>query len=249
MTRLVNTELLKVRTTRTVWWLLIATLVLTALNLSLTVGFAGQQGSPPIDSELTQRNVFASAGAAYLFPLILGILGMTGEYRHQTVSATFLVEPRRGRVLAAKLIAYALLGLLFGVVSAILALALAFPLLRLRGVETLAAGVDVPAIMFASLAAMTLYAVVGVAIGALLRNQIAAIVGALVWVLVIEALVINLLPDVGKWFPGGAASAMLQANVPTGDLLPAWGGGLVFLAYGLVLAVAARLLTVRRDIT
>lgn len=249
MTRLVNTELLKVRTTRTVWWLLIATLALTALNLSLTVGFAGTQGSPPIDSELTQRNVFASAGAAYLFPLILGILGMTGEYRHQTVSATFLVEPRRGRVLAAKLIAYALMGLLFGIASAALTLILAFPLLRLRGVDTLAAGVDVPAIILASLAATTLYAVVGVAVGALLRNQIAAIVGALVWVLVVEALVINLLPEVGKWFPGGAAGAMVQANVTTGDLLPAWGGGLVFLAYGLALAVAARLLTVRRDIT
>lgn len=249
MTRLVSTELLKVRTTRTVWWLLIAAVALTALNLSLTVGFAGQQGSPPIESELTQRNVFASAGAAYLFPLILGILGMTGEYRHQTVSATFLVEPRRGHVLAAKLIAYAVLGFLFGIVTAAVALILAFPLLGLRGVDTLAAGVNVPTIILASLATMTLYAVVGVAVGALLRNQIAAIVGALVWVLVIEALVINLLPDVGKWFPGGAASAMVQANVTSGELLPAWGGGLVFLAYGLALAFAARLLTIRRDIT
>lgn len=249
MTRLVSSELLKVRTTRTVWWLLLATLALTALTVSLNVGFAGTDETPPIDSEFTQRNVFASAGAAYLFPLILGILGMTGEYRHQTVSATFLVEPRRGRVIAAKLIAYAILGLLFGIAAVALTLVLAFPLLRLRGVETLAAGVDVPAILLAGLVTLALYAIVGVAVGALLRNQIAAVVGALVWVLVVEALVINLLPEIGKWFPGGAASAMVQANVTTGDLLPPWGGGLVFLAYGLVLAFAAQLLTVRRDIT
>lgn len=249
MIRLVSTELLKVRTTRTVWWLLLAALVLTVLNVSLTVGFAGTDETPPIDSVQTQRNVFASAGAAYLFTLILGILGMTGEYRHQTVSSTFLVEPRRGRVLAAKLLAYAVMGFLFGIATAGLALILAFPLLDLRGIEALSPGVDVPAIIAASIATMTLYAVVGVAIGALLRNQIAAVVGALVWVLVVEALVINLLPEVGKWFPGGAATAMIQANVTTGELLPAWAGGLVFAAYGLILAVAAQLLTVRRDIT
>ena len=221
------------------------------LNLSLNVGFAGTHGTPPIDSELTQRNVFASAGAAYLFPLILGILGMTGEYRHQTVSSTFLVEPRRGRVLAAKLLAYAMLGFLVraGQRSAA-TLILAFPLLDLRGVEPpwLTAWRCQPSSWPAS-PRSTLYAVVGVAIGALLRNQIAAVVGALVWVLVVEALVINLLPEVGSGSPGGAAQAMVQATVTTGDLLPAWAGGLVFLAYGLVLAFAARLLTVRRDIT
>ena len=181
--------------------------------------------------------------------MILGILGMTGEYRHQTVSSTFLVEPRRGRVLAAKLLAYAMMGFLFGLATAAATLILAFPLLDLRGVAALAAGVEVPAIILASIATMTLYAVVGVAIGALLRNQIAAVVGALVWVLVVEALVISLLPAVGKWLPGGAAQAMVQATITAGDLLPAWAGGLVFLAYGLVLAFAARLLTIRRDIT
>jgi hypothetical protein len=82
---------------------------------------------------------------------------------------------------------------------------------------------------------------------------VAAIVLALVWVLLVESLIVAFLPAVGRWLPGGAASAVLQAGVGGGggpaQLLPVWGGALVMLGYAVVLAWLAALTTLRRDIT
>jgi len=45
--------------------------------------------------------------------LILGVIGMTQEYRHRTATPTFLTTPRRGNVVIGKLIAYALVAVPF----------------------------------------------------------------------------------------------------------------------------------------
>jgi len=248
MKRQVAAELLKIRTARMWLWLLIGAAAFTVLTALLSGLLAGQQDTPAIDTAEAQRNLFGSASAGYIFTLVLGILGMTGEYRHMTVSSTFLVQPRRGVVVAAKLAAYALVGLGYAAVCAVLTLALAYPILALRD-TSVHPTVDVPLIILGAAAGTALYAVLGVAVGALIRNQIAAVVGALGWVLIVEQLVVAFLPEVGKWLPGGAASAMFQASVPGGDLLEAWAGGLVFVAYAIVFAVLGTRLTVRRDVT
>jgi hypothetical protein len=94
-----------------------------------------------------------------------------------------------------------------------------------------------------------LYSILGVGFGALVRNQVAAIVTALLWVLVGEALLVSFLPEVGRWTPGGAAAAMTHLD-PTrgGDLLPPALGAVLFVAYGLALSWGVST-TVRRDIT
>lgn len=79
--------------------------------------------------------------------------------------------------------------------------------------------------------------------GALVRNQIAAILIAVIWMLLVEALLVAFLPEIGKWLPGGAANAMAQASVPGGDLLPPLAGAALFLLYGVGLAVAGALTT------
>jgi ABC-2 type transport system permease protein len=108
---------------------------------------------------------------------------------------------------------------------------------------------DVALVLLGVLVGAPLYGVLGVGVGALVRNQVAAIVGALAWILVVENLVIALLPDVGRWLPGGAAAALAQLATPEGELLPAWAGGLVFLAYGVVFAVLGTRFVVDRDVT
>jgi ABC-2 type transport system permease protein len=248
MRRQIAAELLKIRTARMWLWLLIGAVAFAALTVLLSGLLAGQQDTPAIETAEAQRNLIGSTSAGYIFTLVLGILGVTGEYRHLTITSTFLVQPRRGLVIAAKLVAYALVGLGYAVACAAVTLALAYPIIALRH-ASVHPSVDVPLIILGAAAGTALYAVLGVAVGALIRNQIAAIVGALAWVLIVEQLIVAFLPEVGKWLPGGAASAMFQASVPGGELLEAWAGALVFVGYALVLAVLGTRLTVRRDIT
>jgi uncharacterized protein YjeT (DUF2065 family) len=88
-----------------------------------------------------------------------------------------------------------------------------------------------------------------VGIGALVRNQVAALVGTLVWVLVVEGLLMGLLnaPSLGKWLPSAAAAAAITS--PGGAHLSRLGGTLLLAGYALVLAAAGTRLVVRRDIT
>lgn len=248
MIGLVRAELLKIRSTRMWWGLLAGTAAFVALTVVATVLAAGQQGAPSLDDPATVRSAWAAASSGTTFTLILGILAMTTEFRHQTISATFLATPRRARVVVAKMLANGLFGTLFGLVGTALTAALAFPLLALRDAPAIP-GSTIAQVLVAGVLGTGVYAVVGVGVGALVRNQIAAILGSLVWVMLIEALLVALLPEVGRWLPGGAASAMLQVPSIRGELLPTWAGTTLFVGYGLAFAAAAVTTTLRRDIT
>ncbi len=99
---------------------------------------------------------------------------------------------------------------------------------------------------------MAAYGVIGVAIGALVRNQIAAVVGVLVWMLALEQIVIPAFPTVGRWMPGGGATnALLQlgpAISADGKLLSASAGGLVLAGYTTMAVTLALALSPRRDV-
>jgi ABC-type transport system involved in multi-copper enzyme maturation permease subunit len=95
-----------------------------------------------------------------------------------------------------------------------------------------------------------LFAVLGVALGTLIRNQIAAILGVLVWVLIIESLLVTFLPTFGKWLPGGALNGILQATGPDNtSYLPVWGGALVLIGWTAAFGTLAAFTTQRRDVT
>ena len=107
-------------------------------------------------------------------------------------------------------------------------------------------------VLLGAMLVMVLYGPIGIAVGALVKNQIAAVVGALAFTFIAEQLLIALLPNVGKWTPGGASGAVLQLGelaTTRGDLLPVWGGLLVLVAYAAVLSAIAARLTLRRDLT
>jgi hypothetical protein len=101
----------------------------------------------------------------------------------------------------------------------------------------------------ASVVAMAAYGVIGVAVGALVPNQIAAVVGVLIWMLAIEQMVIPLFPEVGRWMPFAAASSLMQLGSSYGDqLLSVALGGLVLFGYTAVTVVLTLLVTPRRDV-
>lgn len=249
MSGLLRAEWLKVTSTRMLLGMLVGALAFTALGVVAQIFASGQPGAPALTDPAAVRGVYASAGSAAIFVLVLGIIGMTTEYRHMTVTSTFLATPQRGRVMVAKMVVHAVLGLLFAVVAFVLAVALAAVLLPLKEHASIEPSV-IWQIFGGALLAFAFYGVVGVALGALIRNQIAAILGVLVWVLIIEALVVSFLPRIGKWLPGGALNGILQATGPNGEsYLPVWGASLVLIGWTAVFALAAAATTQRRDVT
>ena len=126
-----RSEVTKVLTTST-WWILAVVLVAyvgsTAGGLSWLFG-ALQTGALPTDATTgappiapgtlapTMYSVASSIG--YVFPLLIGTLMATSEFRHQTLTPTFLATPRRGVALGGKLAAALLIGALYALVAII----------------------------------------------------------------------------------------------------------------------------------
>lgn len=246
--RLISAEVLKLRTTRLVYGLLFATLALAAAGTLGTIAVAGDM-EQTFSLETTEgvRNVFSNAGAGSIFVLVLGILGMTSEFRHNTVTETFLVTPRRGSVVTAKLVTYALAGLVFAVLAAAVTVALALPALSSEGVD--AAVGDYAGVLGGVVAVTVVYGLLGVAVGSLIRNSTAAVVVALAWSFILEGLLVGLVPEVGRWLPGGAAAALSGQSVPGSELLAPAVAAMLLVAYAVVFAAAGTRFVVGRDIT
>ncbi len=250
MIRLVRAEWTKLFTTKVWLGLLLGAVVMVAAFAIFFTAFAGdpEAGIPPVGTPLYEEIALSTGANATILFLILGVIGMTQEYRHRTATPTFLTTPRRGLVVAAKIVAYALASLLFAlvvmavnyVVVAIHAGALgAAPPLDGDNLITLAR----------SALALVIYAVIGVGLGALLRNQVGAIVGGLVYLFVVEPIIRSVPATAGayKWMPGGGLEA-LTATFQGPEVLGAWQGGLLLLGYGLVAALLGTFLAVRRDV-
>jgi ABC-2 type transport system permease protein len=241
----IHTELRKLATIRSPWLLLAAGPVIVVAGITGLVLSGANVHDPAI-----QSRAMAHVGLAAVFTLIFGILAVAGEYRHGTVTDTFLSFPGRGRVIAAKLGVYGLAGAAAGLVSSAVALAAtaawwaakggAFHLPAAGTWQTLAGGV----------AASCGFALIGVGLGALIRNVAGAVALALAWIALIEGIAGQLIgPGLARWLPFYASEALDRAAITATRLLPQWGGGLVLLGYAAVFAAAAVLVTLRRDVT
>ncbi len=241
MLALMGNELYKLRTIRTPWILLIIELGLVVLGVS---GYA-THGIAPNDPQVT-RQMLAHAGILSLVSLILGVNAVAAEYRHKTITDTYLAVPRRSRVIAAKLVAYTGVGLLFGIASAAVALGSAVAWSAIKDVPLSLAGDDAWRTLAGAILWNGLFAAVGVSLGALVPNLATAVGVALAWILIVEGLVGQLLGDYGRWLP--MASGRALGNLP-GDVLPQATGGLVLAGYAVMLAIIAAATSMRRDVT
>lgn len=257
MSRLVRAELVKLRTTRLVYVGLAVTVLVAALAVVNGISTAGRGDNPPLSTDALRRAVEGTpAGFFSIVVLILAILGMAGEFHHQTATQTFLVTPRRGRVVAAKLVTYASVGLAFAAVASLVTLIIAVPWVAAEGVDVSLFDGDIWLTAVAVLASTAIYGVTGVGLGALIRNQTAAVAAAVVWVMGIEGILLSVLEtlrrglgdEVGKWLPGLAADALASGSSAPPGLLSAWAGGLLFAAYGVAFAGVGARFVVRRDV-
>jgi ABC-type transport system involved in multi-copper enzyme maturation permease subunit len=246
MTTLIRTEVLKLRTARSTWGLLLAGFALAALLGAATTGTAGQDGAAGLGRADNLANVLGVSALPGALMLVLGILAMAGEYQHRTITQTFLVTPVRGRVVAAKLAAAALVGV--PVAAAVMAVALgtALPRIWVDGATVDLVNRTVAETVAGNLLAGALLGVLGVSVGALLRNQLAAVLLAIAWGLIGEGILsVFVGQEFARWLPGGAAQAVISGGE---GLLPLWGAALLLAAYSAAGALAASRLTVRRDI-
>lgn len=251
MTRLIAAEFRKLFTTRLWLWLLVGSAAITALYVGLSIAFGDDPNNltPPLATIEGQNTLFSLGSAAGALVAVLGAIGLTGEFRHRTATATFLATPQRGRVVVAKLVTYGVVGLGYALVCIVVTAAIALPWLAAENIDVLPAGKAVT--LAGVLAAVAIYALVGVGLGALVRDQVATVVGLLVYLFVVEPIVTRI-PALGAWtsyLPGAAANALTQVSQANEEFLEPWLGGIVLAAYGVAFALAGTVLAVRRDVT
>jgi ABC-2 type transport system permease protein len=256
MIAVIRSELLKIRTTA-VPWVLAGIAVLINGLLILVIFLSRNYGGPGDDVPHTTqqlRNLLGSGFQGYLLALMLGVLLITIEFRHKTVTTSFLVTPRRPAFVAGKLITAAILGALLGVLMLIVALVGGGLTLTARGGSFTGLVHQIPAVAPGFILVFALFSILGVGIGSILTNQVAAIMVSLGWFIILEAILIGLVHGAFRWVPTGAADAASNLTRNGGNgihltLFSWWQGGLLMLAYGLVFAGIGSILLTSRDIT
>ena len=247
MKQLIRAELLKLRTTRVFWGYMAAALAFVPVGIALAI--TTENDAVPLATSEGIRGVMAAAASGGLLVLLVGISMIAGEFRHNTATPTFLITPDRRRVIAAKLAAGSIVGIVVAAVASLLTLAIALPWLGAKDIEVSLLSRDVAVPLLGTLIATALAAVVGIGLGALLRNQALAITVVVVWTSIVDALLVGFVPEIGRWLPSGAASALSGTVTAEGGMLPFWGAALVLTGYGLALAAAGTRLVERREIT
>jgi hypothetical protein len=239
VTALLSGELIKVRTTRTALGFAIASVLLVLAYV--LVSFLA--GDPTTASD--KRDALNVGGVLSIPLLLFGIVGATGEFRHRTLAPAVLIAPDRTRLTVARLLAYALTAIAVGVAMLAVALVIGAILLPSESGEELA-GADYARLIGGGLITAGLVTSLGVGVGLLVRNQVAGVVGALVWIFILEPLVGVIDQDLVGY-------TVLQAAGTVGgsdsDVSLSFGASVAALvAWALVFVVAGLLVDRRRDV-
>ncbi|WP_446664993.1 ABC transporter permease [Flexivirga sp. B27] len=252
----IRTEVRKLTTTKTWWVLGLVAIAVAVLVTVLTV--AGSEGSGHTPLDIFTGALIGGVQTAYMITAIVGITAVAGEYRHHTVTASYLSVPNRGRLITAKLLVLTGYGLLVGIIVVAICSAIAAPWLSARGLlggSLTASGVTRAVVGgTASIAVMT---GVGVALGALLRNQIAAVGALLIYLFAIEQTInsISLTRPAYPYLPGGAVQSLAYSghrafgSATGAELLNPWLAALIIVGYAVVITAIAVRTTIRRDVS
>lgn len=250
MIRLIRAEFLKLRSTQVWFWLLLAAIAVTAL---LVIGQVAPHDS--VQNPADVYSVFTSAGPAYIVVFILGVLGVTTEYRYQTITPAFLQTPSRWALVSAKMIAYALVGAGYALVCVVVQLAISLPWLAAKNVSISAGQDHIAEALLGVFAVVALFGIVGLGFGALVRNQIVAVSVGAVFLLVLQNLIVAIpkVKDVYPYTPGGAVAAVFSAVGSTDangvTLVRPALGIVILLLWAFVPAIIGAQYSMARDIT
>lgn len=238
---LLRSEWIKLFSTRTTWTMLGIGLLGEGLFAGLYVGLA------PIADIGGIEGVATGIGLILVLALVLGVLAITTEFRHGTASSTFLVVPRRWPVLVAKLVVALLVGLLAGLAFVAVNAGLALPLFESRG-GTLPTAGDLVEVYAGVVVSLGLICAFGCGVGAIVRNQVGAIIAALAFFFILSPLPELLPGSVGDYFPAQAIGSLHGYEEGDGTLSQL-DGGLVLAAWTMGLFALGTLLVCRRDVS
>ncbi|MEZ5094826.1 MAG: hypothetical protein R2731_00985 [Nocardioides sp.] len=263
--REVRAELLKFVTTR-LWWGMAIAVVVTAAAFAVIFGIIlnseaftqGQGGAPLGDATQVANSVYsAGLGVGYLLLLTIGVMQIGSEYRHMTITSTFLATPHRARVMAAKVIALLVIGAAYGVLSLAGSVTAGAITLKAQGLAAFPSA-EVYRTIALSLLVLGLWALIGLGIGILIPHQVAALlIGVGVAWIVEPVLVFGLSfwtfarEHIVRFFPSEATNAVVNAvqNSPDSVRLSWWAGALVLAGYAAVLAGLGTLRVLRQDVS
>jgi ABC-2 type transport system permease protein len=248
--RLIRAEFLKLRTTQVWLWMLLAAIAVTVL---ITVAqLAPHDG---VDNYGEAVDAITAPGVAYVVVFVLGVLGVTTEFRYQTITPSVLVTPSRWSLVSAKMITYALVGAIYSIICVAIEVAIAFPWLSSKHIDISLTSPHVPRALLGVFAAVALFGIVGLGVGALLRNQIVAVTVGVIFLLVINnvLLAIPVVKHVFPYTPVGAVDAIFTITstrvVNDVTLLSGLGGVIALVLWAFVPAIIGAGFTMNRDIT
>jgi hypothetical protein len=261
--------------TTSAWWILAIVLVvyvgstaagLAALFSGLATGAFTDSSGPQFEGAAIPPIIYSlAASIGYVFPLLVGTLAVTTEFRHKTLTPTFLATPRRGIALAAKVVVGVVMGLVFALIALVSAVGPGAAFIAGFGLDTSFASSDTWALIGRTTLALVLWSLIGVGLGTLVRNQVVAIVIVLAFTQFIEPIaraassLVEGLSSVTNFLPGAASDALVGASIFTGLAgqtptaggapLEWWGGGITLAVYAVVFLLLGHLLSWRRDVT
>jgi len=249
VTAVIRSELLKIRTTRGWWFYLVVLVALVGIGAAAEVGSRSLDERSGLDFQYALVDLI---GISSLLAIILGITIVTTQFRHGTITPTLLANPGRERVLAGKAIAGVLIALLFAAMAIVVVLVVASIYTSIDGGQLELADGEVVKRAATNVLGVVLWLLMGVAIGSVVHSQVAALVGTLVWLFLVETLLVGLfslldIDAVQEYLPFHALDG---ADGTGGDNLLSYGPALaVTLGWIAVLGAAGAVQTSRRDIT
>jgi ABC-2 type transport system permease protein len=257
--RVVRVELLKLTSTRLGYGLLAVVAVLTPVWTSIAASRAGSSsgGPAPLYTLAGQTTIIAGGVWSMIIAMVLGVTISSGEFRHHTATNTYLAVPGRNRVLAAKAVAGAAGGAVYGAAGYLTSLAVGLSFTAAHGYRLMIGAGTLADWGIGRVVGTALLGAIGVVVGSLVRSQLAAVVGVFVWSLLLESLIGGLFAAVRPYLPYNAATTL--AGTPLGEAgfspasgvapLPFAAATALLVAIALAGALVAARTTVRRDIT
>jgi len=245
--RLTHAELRKLVMARTFLIGLALSIGVAVLSVVADAAVAGKHGTAALGTTGSTNQMLKLGSVCCVAMLVLGIIGSGSEYRHKTIVPTMLAAPRRGALVTAKAIGIAVAGVMLSALTFGLGLATIVAELSAHHIHHLPA--DTGTLFAGSVIAATLFGVIGVALGYITRSTIAAVVGAVGWVLFVELAILHTLaPHLAKWLVTGAASALTDPGVLASRALTPATAVAVLSGYAVVLLAVASRLVLRRDV-
>ena len=240
-------ELRKLATTPAFVITLAVTVALSVISVVANAYNAGKNGTAPLGTDAATYQMLKLGVVCFLAMLVLGIIAAGGEYRYRTIIPAMLITPRRSALVAAKALAIAIAAVVLSGLTFGLGLAAAVAELHAHGVHHLPPGI--PGMFAGSVAAAVLSGLIGVALGYITRSTVAAVVGAVGWVVFAEyALLHTLAPQLFNWLISGTATVLTNPPTPGNTAPTPLTGAAVLGGYTAVLLATATWLVRRRDV-